>query len=260
MSEQEKIIEIRNLTVTRSNSKVIESANLTVEKADYVGICGPNGGGKTTLLLSMLGVLPRQEGNISLFGQDIDEFRDWNRIAFVSQNAINFDLHFPMTVREMVGLGKVSGRNLGRRLKQEDWDKVDQSMEFMGITPLADRRIGQLSGGEKQRMFVAKALVRNPELVLLDEPLSGVDAETTEQFYKLLSNLNLKNDTTIIVVSHDLTAVFCRMNKVICVNRHVHSATITPDLDAEGLLKKAYGEHFHFAFHEHECKGAFRNV
>lgn len=138
MSEQEKIIEIRNLTVTRSNSKVIESANLTVEKADYVGICGPNGGGKTTLLLSMLGVLPRQEGNISLFGQDIDEFRDWNRIAFVSQNAINFDLHFPMTVREMVGLGKVSGRNLGRRLKQEDWDKVDQSMEFMGITPLAD--------------------------------------------------------------------------------------------------------------------------
>lgn len=258
--EDESVVEIKDLSVRRSNSIAIESANLRIESGDYVGIVGPNGGGKTTLLLSMMGLLPREKGSITLFGKDISEFKDWHKIAFVSQNVINFDPHFPMTVRELVGLGRVNRGNLGRRLRPTDWEKIDEAMEFMGISDLGNRRIGQLSGGQKQRTFVAKALVRDPELLLLDEPLSGVDADTTERFYKLLSNLNLKQGTTIMVVSHDLTAVFCRMNKVLCVNRLVHSANITPDLDTEGLLKKAYGDHFRFAFHEHTCKGEFGDV
>ncbi len=254
------IVEITDLSVSRSNNRVIESASLLVERGDYVGICGPNGGGKTSLLLSILGQLPRDSGAIRLFGKDLDDFKEWHRLAFVSQNAVNFDPHFPMTVRELVGLGRVTGRNLGRRLREEDWEKVDQAMEMMSISDLAHRRIGRLSGGQKQRMFVAKALVRDPDLLLLDEPLTGVDAQTTESFYKILSNLNLRRGTTIVVVSHDLTAVFCRMNRVICVNRWVHSAMITPDLDTDGLLKKAYGDHFHFTFHRQSYQGEFRDV
>jgi zinc transport system ATP-binding protein len=254
------ILEISDLSIPRNGSTVVEDANLVIEAGDYVGVCGPNGGGKTTLLLALLGQLPRKRGKIRLFGKDIDNFNQWHRIAFVSQDAINFDSHFPMTVRELVGLGRVNRHNLGRRLGQEDWERVDSMMEFMGISELADRRIGNLSGGQKQRMFVAKALVRDPELLLLDEPLSGVDAQTTEAFYKVLSNLNLKQGTTIMVVSHDLAAVFCRMNRVVCVNRWVHSARITPDLDTNGLLRKAYGEHFHFAFHRHTCQGEFKGV
>ncbi len=256
----ENIIEITDLSVSRAGNTAIEAANIIVKKGDYVGICGPNGGGKTSLLLSMLGRLPRDSGEIRLFGRRIDDFRDWHRVAFVSQDAINFDPHFPMTARELVGLGRVSGQNLGRRLKEGDWEKVDQTMDFMGISDLSDRRIGQLSGGQKQRMFVAKALVRGPELLLLDEPLSGVDAKTTEMFYKVLSNLNMKHGTTIMVVSHDLAAVFCRMNRVICVNKWVHSAQITPDLDSDGLLRKAYGDHFHFTFHRYNCRGEFKDV
>jgi len=257
---KENLIEIRKLNVLRSGNRVIESANLEVERGDYVGVVGPNGGGKTTLVLSLLGQIPIESGLIRLFGKDISDFNDWHRIAFVSQDAINFDVHFPMTVRELVGLGRVNRNNLGRRLRESDWEKVDEVLEFMRISDLSERRIGQLSGGQKQRMFVAKALVRDPELLLLDEPLSGVDAQTTETFYKVLSNLNLREGTTIMVVSHDLAAVFCRMNRVICVNRLVHTAKITPDLDSNDLLKKVYGEHFHFAFHRHSCQGEFKGV
>jgi len=148
---------------------------------------------------------------------------------------------------------------LGRTLKREDWASVDEVLEFMGISDAAERRIGQLSGGQKQRVFVAKALVRNPEIILLDEPIVGVDAETQEKFYKKLSDLNVERGITILLVTHDLTAVFCRMSKVMCINRLVNVSEINADLKPEEVLRKAYGEHFHFVFHEHKCRRVFED-
>ena len=158
-----------------------------------------------------------------------------------------------------MSLGRVNRSNLGRTLKREDWESVDEVLEFMGISDIADKRIGQLSGGQKQRVFVAKALVRNPEIILLDEPIVGVDADTQEKFYKKLSDLNLKKGITILLVTHDLTAVFCRMSKVMCVNRWVNVAEITEGVEPEEVLRKAYGEHFHFVFHNHECRRVFED-
>ena len=175
------------------------------------------------------------------------------------QHAINFDPQFPLAVRELVALGRVNWSNLGRSLKRKDWESVDEVLEFMGISDLANRRIGQLSGGQKQRVFVAKALVRKPEIILLDEPIVGVDAETQEKFYKKLSDLNIKKGITILLVTHDLTAVFCRMSKVMCMNRWVNFAEITEDFEPEEVLRKAYGEHFHFVFHKHECERVFED-
>ena len=129
----------------------------------------------------------------------------------------------------------------------------------MGLSDVAHRRIGQLSGGQKQRMFVAKALTHKPELILLDEPIVGVDSNAQEKFFKKLSDLNIERQTTIMLVTHDLASVFCRMSKVMCVNRKVEIASINPDLDANLMLKRAYGEHFHFVFHRHECTGVFKN-
>jgi zinc transport system ATP-binding protein len=136
---------------------------------------------------------------------------------------------------------------------------VDESIKFMGLTDVAERRIGKLSGGQKQRVFVAKALARKPELIFLDEPIVGVDSEAQERFYKKLSDLNSKRQTTILIVTHDLTSVFCRMSKVLCVNKKVEVANITEELDHNTLLKRAYGDHFHFVFHKHTCSGAFHN-
>jgi zinc transport system ATP-binding protein len=259
MKEKTSILEVSNLYVNRSNSLVIEHADFKIRRGDYVGIVGPNGGGKTTLILALLNILPRTKGSIRLFGQNIESFSNWEKVAYVPQHAVNFDSNFPLSVRELVSLGRVNRGNMGRRLQRKDWAAVDESLDFMGISGIAGKRIGQLSGGQKQRVFVAKALVRNPEIIFLDEPVVGVDAETQEKFYKKLSDLNVERGITILLVTHDLTAVFCRMSKVMCVNRWVNVAEITEDVEPEEVLRKAYGEHFHFVFHKHECKRVFKD-
>jgi zinc transport system ATP-binding protein len=251
------VLEVEGLTVDRSGTTVIENASFTIDHGDYVGIVGPNGGGKTSLLLALLKIIPFTKGTVRFFGQDVATFAQWERIAFVSQDATNFDPHFPLSVRELVALGRVNRGNIGRRLHTTDRETVNEALDFMGISDIAHKRIGELSGGQKQRVFVAKALVRNPDILFLDEPVAGVDANMLEGFYKKLSDLNTKKGITILLVSHDLTAVFCRMSKVMCVNREVNIGDITKDIDPDTLLKKAYGEHFHFVFHEHTCKGAF---
>ncbi|MEM4657180.1 MAG: metal ABC transporter ATP-binding protein [Candidatus Methanosuratincola sp.] len=257
--EREAVIEVKDLDVMRSGTLVIQGASFEIAKGDYVGIVGPNGGGKTTLLLAMLGMIPRNRGTVKIFGQDLERFSDWGKIAYVSQDAINFDSDFPLTVRELVSLGRLGPKKVGRPLRRADWSRVDEALGFMGIFDLSGKRIGELSGGQKQRMFVAMALVRDPEVIILDEPVAGIDAVTQEKFYQKMSDLNQRKGITILMVSHDLTAVFCRMSKLICVNREVNVAEITPDVDPNEILRKAYGEHFHFVFHRHECRGEFRN-
>lgn len=259
MNNKIPVLEVTSLNVSRDNSLVIEDAQFTIHKGDYVGIVGPNGGGKTTLLLALLNRIPKTKGSIRLFGQNINSFSNWEKVAYVPQHAVNFDSQFPLTVKELVSLGRVNRKNLGRPLTNADWEKVKEVLEFMGISDIKDRRIGQLSGGQKQRVFVAKALVRNPEIILLDEPIVGVDTKTQEKFYKKLSELNVKKRITILLVTHDLTAVFCRMSKIMCVNRLVNVAEITKDLKPEELLRETYGEHFHFVFHKHKCELDFFN-
>jgi zinc transport system ATP-binding protein len=253
------VLEVKNLDVNRDGERVIENANFSVNPSDYVGIVGPNGGGKTTLLSAILNFLPITNGSIRLFGVDIAKFESWGKIAYISQHATSFENQFPLTVRELVSLGCIRKGNVGRMFRHEDWAAVDDSINFMGLNDVADRRIGQLSGGQKQRVFVAKALARKPELIFLDEPIAGVDSNAQERFYKKLSDLNTERQTTILIVTHDLASVFCRMSKVLCVNKKVEVAELTDELDANLLLKRAYGEHFHFVFHKHECKGVFKN-
>jgi zinc transport system ATP-binding protein len=251
------ILEVKGLNVTRNGTPVIENAAFTINRGDYVGIVGPNGGGKTTLLSAILGFLPHTAGSICLFGTELSKFSSWQKIAYISQQATNFEDQFPLTVRELVSLGCIKKGKLGRRFTPEDWAIVDENLDFMGLSDAANRRIGQLSGGQKQRMFVAKALTHKPELILLDEPIVGVDSNAQEKFYKKLSDLNVERQITILIVTHDLTSVFCRMSKIMCINKTVEFAEITPNLDANMLLKRAYGKHFHFVYHQHNCEGVF---
>jgi len=253
------VLEVKGLNVNRDGEQIIKEATFSVNQGDYVGVVGPNGGGKTTLLSAILNFLPFTSGSIRLFGVDIAKFVSWEKIAYISQNATSFENQFPLTVRELVSLGCIRKGNVGRRFRREDWVAVDDSIEFMGLSDVANRRIGQLSGGQKQRAFVAKALARKPELIFLDEPIVGVDSDAQERFYKKISDLNLERKTTILIVTHDLASVFCRMSKVLCINKKVEVAQITDELNANVLLKRAYGEHFHFVFHKHECGGAFKN-
>lgn len=254
------VIEVENLNVARNGRRIIEDASFRVDKGNYMGVVGPNGGGKTTLMLALLGVLPKESGTIRILDDEIDDFRQWNRLAWVSQHSINFDDKFPISVRELVGLGRINRHKLARPLNRSDWEKVDEVLDLMGIGKLASRRIGHLSGGQKQRVFVAKAMVRDPEILILDEPVAGVDSEAQERFYMKLSDLNRLQGTTILIVSHDLAAVFCRMTHVMCINKKVYTSPVTADKDPNDILQKAYGEHFHFVFHEHVCEGVFEDL
>jgi len=247
------VVEVRDVDILRDGELAIKGATFAVEAGDYVGVVGPNGGGKTSLVLGMLGLLPVARGEVNLFGTPSARFSDWARVGYVAQNATSFDPGFPLSVRELVALGRVRRETLGRRLTAADWREVDEAMALMDIGAIGRRRVGSLSGGQKQRVFVARALVRKPELLILDEPATGVDAEAQERFYGLLADVNARRGTTVLMVSHDLASVFCRMSKVVCVNREVHVSPITPDLDEGALLRKVYGEHFTFVFHRHEC-------
>lgn len=256
----EPIIEASMLNIARGGRLVIEDATFSIPLGTYMGVVGPNGGGKSTLMQALVGVIPYQSGSIKIMGMPLEEFNQWNKLAFLSQQSINFDENFPLSVRELVSLGRITKSKLGRRLGREDWKNVDEALRFMGVSKLADRRIGQLSGGQKQRVLVAKAIVREPEIIILDEPVSGVDVEAQERFFMLLSNLNAKHGITILIVSHDLATVFCRMNQVMCINRKVYTSPISSEHDPNTILKKAYGKHFNFVFHEYICEGNFEDV
>ena len=257
MSGQPPPIRVENLEVKRAGAVVIEKAAFTIEKGDFVGIVGPNGGGKTTLVQAMLGLLPRSKGEIWMYGVRLHEFRDWEKVGYISQDATNFDEKFPLTVRELVGIGLVSGKNTGRPLRAADWKRVDEELQFMGIDDVAAKRVGELSGGQRQRVVVARALVRKPDLLVLDEPERGMDATSLERFYGKLSELHRERGVTVMVVSHDLSTVFCRMSRVLCVNKVVYSSCVDGHTE-EDVLKKVYGEHFNIVYHRHECREDFR--
>jgi len=255
-AERSPVIWVENLEVLRNGAVVIEKANFSIEKGDFVGIVGPNGGGKTTLVQAMLGLLPLSKGEVWMYGVRLHEFRDWEKVGYISQDATNFDERFPLTVRELVGIGLVSGKNTGRPLRAGDWKRVQEELDFMGIADIAEKRVGELSGGQRQRVVVARALVRKPELLVLDEPERGMDATALEKFYGKLSELHRERGVTVLVVSHDLSTVFCRMSRVLCVNKVVYSSSVDGHTE-EDVLKKVYGEHFNIVYHRHECKEDF---
>ena len=253
----DKVVEIKDLRVRFGGLTVLEGVTLDVEQGDVVGIVGPNGGGKTTLLNALLGNVPITSGSVRLFGQDLNEFRDFQKIGYVAQNAIQFDPIFPATVREIVALGCVRKSNLGRLLKDSDWEDVQSAIDLVDLTKLAERKISELSGGQKQRIFIARALVRKPRLLILDEAAAGLDICIQDQFVKILRNLRSQEDMTILTVSHDLSGVMCQANKLAVVNRKVYVTDINSSTDPTPILREAYGHHFTFIFHHDQstCEG-----
>jgi zinc transport system ATP-binding protein len=203
VNHKENIIEIENLLFYYGKETVLKDINLKIHKGDYIGIAGPNGGGKTTLLKCILGLLKPQKGTIRLFGVNIRSFKNWSKIGYVPQK-ITFDPYFPATVKEVVSMGLYGKKGLFRPLGKEDWKNVRTALEQVGMHNISQRRIGELSGGQQQRVFIARALVSKPEVIFLDEPTVGVDIETRNQFFSLVETLNKKLELTLVLVTHDI--------------------------------------------------------
>jgi zinc transport system ATP-binding protein len=245
----EKVLEVKGLNVNYGSIRALEDVSFEVLKGDVVGVVGPNGGGKTTLLNAILGNLPVESGSVHLFGQDISTFREYKRVGYVAQNAIQFDPIFPATVEEIVSLGCISRGRLGRRLRKEDKDSIRRALDLVELYDLRKRKIGQLSGGQKQRIFLAKALVNEPDLLILDEATAGLDICIEDKFIEMVKKMKTDRDVTVITVSHDLSGVMCQANKLAVVNRKVYFQEIKGSEDPTHALRQAYGEHFTFLFH-----------
>lgn len=214
----ETIIELQNVCFSYSKEEVVKNVSLSIHKGDYVGIIGPNGGGKSTLVKLMLGILKPTDGIITLFGKDIKQFKDWYKIGYVPQKTY-IEVNFPVTVEEIVAMGRYGKRGLFHFPTDEDKEKVHQALKHVDIYVYRNKQMSDLSGGEQQRVFIARALATEPEIIFLDEPTVGVDIKTQKQFYRLLRKLNRELELTLILVSHELDVVAHESTELGYINR-----------------------------------------
>jgi len=212
------IIELKDVFFAYEKEFVVKDVSLVVHKGDYVGIIGPNGGGKSTLLKLILGLLTPTRGEIDLFGKSIEKFKDWPKFGYISQVVTHTDPHFPMTVKEVVAMGRYPRLGLIHLPTKKDRIKVQEALEQVDMWEFRDRLIGDLSGGQKQRVFIARALAGEPEIIVLDEPTSGVDVKTQKQFYTLLQKLNKELELTLILVSHELDVIEHEATEIAYIN------------------------------------------
>jgi zinc transport system ATP-binding protein len=198
---------------------VVRDVDLRVEAGEFVAIAGPNGGGKTTLLRLALGLERPAAGRVLLFGQPAQHFRERHRLGFLAQRT-RVGVQAPATVREVVEAGRAPLNPLGR-LRREDRAAVDEAIERVGLADLARRPLTRLSGGQQQRAFIAKALASGPDLLVLDEPTTGVDVEAQEALAVLLAQLNRELGVTILYVSHEFGAIEPVVSRLVLVRERI---------------------------------------
>lgn len=244
------VVELESVSFSYGSTLVLDNITFSVEKGDLLGMIGPNGAGKTTLFACMLGLLGGYRGTIKIFGEDIrGNSKVFQKIGYIPQKK-SIDQNFPATVEEIVSLGITKSKK-----GASDEERIAGALETVGLLPLKERRIGELSGGQQQRVLIAKAIVNEPELLILDEPATGIDLETQNRFYALLRELNQKQKITIIWSSHDLDAVSKLASRVACVNRSMFFHGETHEFFEDPDMLKAYSEssmQAHMHIHEHE--------
>lgn len=230
----------RGVDVRYGATTALEGIHLRVEPGEFVGLVGPNGSGKSTLLRTLVGFVDPTVGEVSCCGEPIERFDDWSRIGYVPQDAVNVDPRFPASALEVALLGRVAKRGLFRRWTRGDREAARRALERVGVGHLEARSIGTLSGGERQRVILAKALASDPDLLLLDEPMAGVDATARESFYNLVDDLNHAAGLTILLVSHDIAAVQMCCHRLVALNRRVVYDGPPDRFDEAGGISRAY--------------------
>lgn len=245
MDDDRVDILLKDVSFTYARQSVLETVNLTVRRGDFASIVGPNGGGKTTLLKLILGLIKPDSGEIRVFGTPPGKAR--LRVGYTPQFS-NLDMEFPVTVMDIVLMGRL-GHSLGGWYSKRDRAVARASMEEVDLAGLSDCRFSELSGGQRQRVFIARALCCEPELLLLDEPTANIDPEVEAALFCILRELNRR--MTILLVTHDLGFVSKVVKSVICVNRKVR---VHPTTDINGvIIKEIYGGDLRMIRHDHRC-------
>ena len=228
------VIKLENVAYSYNGINALENISMDVFEKDFIGLVGPNGGGKTTLLRLILGFLKPQTGSITVLGDSPKKSR--KHIGYVPQHG-NMDSSIPVSVEEVVTMGAAGPGDLFPRLKPTQKAVAEEMMDITGIIDLAARQFSSLSGGQRQRCLIARALASKPRVLLLDEPTANVDSTKEQDIYELFRELN--NDMTILLVSHDVGFISSYITRVACIN-HMISVHFADEITMEELLRETY--------------------
>lgn len=250
------IFDVKNLSFLVRENTILSNISLEIFHSEYIAIIGPNGGGKTTLIRMLLGLEKPTAGEVKLFGKKMSDFKEWHKIGFVPQRASLVDENFPATVEDIVKMGRVAQHSIFTRFSKEDAKIVHDAMQKMDILDLKEKMIGTLSGGQRQRAMIARALASSPEILILDEPNTGVDMVSQQRFYKLLAKLNKEEKMTILFITHDIGVIADDITRLFTINQ---KATICNDpketISCEDI-SKLYGRESHLiSNHKHNHSG-----
>ncbi|MFW6264881.1 MAG: metal ABC transporter ATP-binding protein [Bacillota bacterium] len=222
-----KIVDVKDVSFKYEEQFVLKHINLEVKKGDFLALLGPNGSGKTTLMKLLIGELKASSGYIKIMGNDINNFSDWSKLGYISQQVKEFNHSFPATVREVIAANLYTKMGFLKLMNRSLRQKIDEILKMLDMYKFRNRQIGKLSGGQQQRVFIARTLVTDPELIFLDEPLVGVDDRNQKEFMRIINKLNREFGISIIMISHDIHIVSSEANKIACFTDdglYIHSA------------------------------------
>ncbi len=246
-------ISVKNLSFSYGDALVIDGVSFDIEKGDYVALVGPNGAGKTTLIKILLGLEKCNNGLIQVFGKDIANFNQWNKIGYLPQKTNSFNSLFPATTQEVVALGLLSQKKYPKRLNRNDRIAVDNILALFGISDLKNRLVGELSGGQQQRVFLGRAMVSEPSLLILDEPSAALDPQMREIFFEIIKRINKEKKTTIILITHDIGQVGEYAEKMIYLDRKIVFYGKFSDFCLSAEMTKRFGNFSqHIICHQHK--------
>lgn len=254
----QKIIEVNGLNFGYNGSPILKDISFTLDRGDFAGMIGANGSGKSTLIKLLLKILPLQSGEVKLLGENISRFKRWDKIGYISQKANSFNAGFPATVEEIVAANLFARIGLFKMPKKQHREQVYHALAQVGMQDYGNRLIGNLSGGQQQRVFVARVLVGEPEIMFLDEPTAGIDPRSEEAVYCLLARLNKELGLTIVMVTHDISAITVHANKLVCLGENGLFMHDPGEGVTAAFASELYG--YEVNLHLPDCKNCHREV
>jgi len=217
----EKIIKVKNLSVYYQNNIALRNISFEINKGDFIGLAGPNGGGKSTLIKTILNLIKIKDGSIVLFNEKLEDFNSWHKIGYLPQINTTINTLLPATVFEIISLGLLSEKKFPKKIKKADKEKVINILKTLSIERLENKRINMLSGGEQQKVLLARSLVLNPEILIFDEPSTALDPNSREDFFNLINKLNKEKGITIILITHDTGYIGTYANKIMYIDEEL---------------------------------------
>jgi zinc transport system ATP-binding protein len=248
-----EVLSVEGLSFQYNAVDVLTDISFDLSEGGYMGLVGPNGSGKTTLIKLLLGFQKPTKGTVKLFGYDPTGFQDWYKVGYLPQKIVSFNPNFPATVKEIVALGLISRKKLPKRPRRADKLAVGNAMELMDIADIKNELIGELSGGQQQRALIAKAIVSEPELLILDEPTTAIDPETREKFFSLLKELNEQKKVTIIIITHDTGTIGNYASRLLYLDKKIIFYGSFEAFCVSGEMSAYFGEFSqHLICHRHD--------